>query len=103
MKIMSLQQFLLLLKVNKCKFHFHIKLKYIPTFHTDCLCTGYVKLSSTCLGATVQNYAMGEYEKVCVSENNTQVYQHTNSDINLYLYYEASLEVGTIISVFSKN
>ena len=62
-------------------------------FPTDCLCTGYVKLSSTCLGATVQNYAMGEYEKVCVSENNTQVYQHTNSDINLYLYYEASLEV----------
>ena len=76
---------------------------FIFIFHTDCLCTGNVKLSSTCLGATVQNNAMGEYEKVCIAENNTQVYQHTNSDINLYLYYVTSLEVFFLSYYFLIN
>ena len=53
-----------------------------------------MELSSTCLGATVQDIAMGEYIKVCIDNNNTQVYQH--SDNNVYIYYEGIVKVRNI-------
>ena len=58
---------------------------------TDCSCGNNLELSSSCLGATVQDNSIGEYEKVCVQDDNTQVYQHTTLD--LYLYYESNLQV----------
>ena len=62
----------------------------LSTF-TDCSCANNLELSSTCLGGTIQNNAMGEYAKFCVGDNNTQVYQHSSN--NVYLYYVANLEV----------
>ena len=62
----------------------------LSTF-TDCSCANNLELASTCLGGTIQNNAMGDYAKVCVGDNNTQVYQHSSN--NVYLYYVANLEV----------
>ena len=65
---------------------------------TDCSCANDVELASTCLGGTIQNNAMGDYAKVCVGDNNTQVYQHSSN--NVYLYYVANLEVTTNIFLY---
>ena len=62
--------------------------------HSDCSCDNTVELSSTCLGATVQDNAMGEYIALCVGYNDTQVYMH--SDNNVYLYYEGNVKVCNI-------
>ena len=54
-------------------------------------CSNDLELSSACLGGTVQSNAMGDYVKICVGDNNTEVYQHSSN--NVYLYYEANLQV----------
>lgn len=111
LQIQFLQQFLLQLQVNNFwqkesvsttdnLFSYHnlvvdeVLIKIYVYLHSDCVCDDNLELSSTCLGATVQDNAMGEYFKICVAADNTQVYQHT--DNNLYLYYEGNLKVGNI-------
>ena len=111
LQIQFLQQFLLQLQVNNFwqkesvsttdnLFSYHnlvvdeVLIKIYVYLHSDCVCDDNLELSSTCLGATVQDNAMGEYFKICVAADNTQVYQHT--DNNLYLYYEGNLKVGNM-------
>ena len=93
LQIQFLKPFQQLLEVNN--FFSVLKniniLQYMLSTFTDCSCANNLELSSTCLGGTIQNNAMGEYAKVCVGDNNTQVYQHSSN--NVYLYYVANLEV----------
>ena len=93
LQILFLKPFQQLLEVNN--FFSVLKniniLQYMLSTFTDCSCANNLELSSTCLGGTIQNNAMGEYAKVCVGDNNTQVYQHSSN--NVYLYYVANLEV----------
>jgi len=63
---------------------------------SDCSCGNNLELSSSCLGATVQSNSIGEYAKVCVQDDDTQVYQHTTE--NFYLYYESTLQKWLISS-----
>ena len=93
LQIQFLKPFQQLLEVNN--FFSVLKniniLQYMLSTFTDCSCANNLELSSTCLGGTIQNNAMGDYAKVCVGDNNTQVYQHSSN--NVYLYYVANLEV----------
>ena len=97
LQILFLKQFQQLLEVNDLlsdlsKYQFsRIILQCMILIFTDCSCANNLELSSTCLGGTIQNNAMGDYAKVCVGDNNTQVYQHSSN--NVYLYYVANLEV----------
>ena len=69
-------------------------IQFLELFITDCSCGNNLDLSSSCLGATVQSNSIGEYAKVCVQDDDTQVYQHTTE--NFYLYYESTLQVFLI-------
>ena len=52
-----------------------------------------MELSSNCLAQQAQYEAMGDYQKVCVQNDATQVYIHIDPTINMYLYYQTEIQV----------
>lgn len=61
-------------------------------FFIACTCSNNLVVSSTCLALQYQPFTMGEYQEVCMQDDNTVVYMNIDhADKHMYLYRHAQV------------